>query len=401
MKRILWISNYAPIKACASAGSQTFHYYFKAFNEDSQFDLRLISCSMYKNKTAIEQELSSVEKSIIYWNNPNENKVKKILNVESKYNPLNRYANLISNTTVISIFKTLRKWKSAGYQPDVVILEWTNMLMLVKKVKQTFPACKVVASEHDVTFVGYDRKRHYYKGLKKISWNFKFKWEKYIELKALNLCDMILPQNPDNIKLLLNEGIDSSKVRWLVPYFNNMSGLKRNSQNKDILFYGAMSRPENYLSAIWFINEVLPKLKDLNIRFVVLGSNPPKELLSYESEFVHVTGFVKDISSFFTDSLCFVAPLVLGAGIKVKILEALSSGIPVLTNNIGIEGIPAENGRNYVLCTSPKEYEIAIRRSTNGELEELGKKGKDFITNNYNIEVSAENYKSMIYGLGE
>lgn len=43
-----------------------------------------------------------------------------------------------------------------------------------------------------------------------------------------------------------------------------------------------MSRPENYLSAIWFIENVMPLLADLNIRFVVLGSNPPEELARFE-----------------------------------------------------------------------------------------------------------------------
>ena len=81
-----------------------------------------------------------------------------------------------------------------------------------------------------------------------------------------------------------------------------------------------------------------------------------------ENEKIKVVGFVKDVSDYFAKGLCLVAPLQMGAGIKVKILEAFSAGIPVLTNHIGIEGIPARDGKEYFHCETPNEYAAAIRR---------------------------------------
>lgn len=164
-----------------------------------------------------------------------------------------------------------------------------------------------------------------------------------------------------------------------------------------------MARLENYLSAIWFMDNVMPLLEDMDIRFVVLGSNPPAELKKYESERVHITGFVDSITPFFENSVCLVAPLVLGAGIKVKILEALSSGIPVLTNDIGIEGIAAEHGKEYIHCNTPLDYERAIRKvfsdATVGD--ELAKNAKRFIEKNYSIEKSLADYKERLLRIGE
>ena len=82
-----------------------------------------------------------------------------------------------------------------------------------------------------------------------------------------------------------------------------------------------MSRPENYLSAIWFIDNVMPLLKSDNYRFVILGSRPPEELKKRECTKIVITGFVESIVPYFEKSMCMVAPLVLGAGIKVKIIE--------------------------------------------------------------------------------
>ena len=132
-----------------------------------------------------------------------------------------------------------------------------------------------------------------------------------------------------------------------------------------MLFYGAMARPENYKSAIWFIENVMPLLSDLDVRFVIVGARPDKSLLTYASDKVEITGFMDKVDPYFERCLCLVAPLVLGAGVKVKILEAMSSGIPVVTNHIGIEGIYAENGKHYIHCEAPEEYAECIHKLVN------------------------------------
>ena len=301
------------------------------------------------------------------------------------------------------ILEEVKNYKKEGYNPDAVILEWTNTVILAKEIKKIFPDSKFVASEHDVTFVGYERKKEYYKGLKKLLWKIKYVNEKRIELDSLKMCELVLPHNADNRNVLVNEGIDLNKIMGLVPYYNNMSECNRNSNQKDILFFGAMARMENSLSALWFIDNVLPLLSDIDIRFVVLGSNPTEELKAKESERVHVTGFVDAVEPYFEKSMCLVAPLVLGAGIKVKVLEAMSSGIPVLTNDIGIEGIPAIDGRDYLHCVSPQEYASAIREIHNNtiDVKNLETNAKGMLKEHFSIEQSLHQYQDKLANIGE
>ena len=394
---------FAPISTASSGGSQTFNYYFKQFVNDSRFEIRLISCGKYSEKSEVEKETSNIRHEIIYWGDPSASKIQKIFNLESKFNLLNRNAGLVSNTEEKRIGSFFEKCKIEGYEPDIVILEWTNMVMLAGLVKKVFPKAKVVASAHDVTFIGYERKLNYYKGFKKFLWKIKYIHEKKLEINNLLKCDLVLPHNSDNKKALVKEGLCESKIQGLVPYYNSMVNITRNSNYRDILFFGAMSRPENSLSAKWFIDNVLDRLSDLDIRFVILGSNQPEDLRSLESDRIHVTGFVESTAPFFAESLCMVAPLVFGAGIKIKVLEALSSGIPVLTNRIGIEGIPAESGKEYYFCETPEEYEIIIRKLIHKEEDEsmIGKRAQEFVSGVFSCEEFSQTYRDMVVELGD
>ncbi|WP_301958997.1 glycosyltransferase [Clostridium fessum] len=400
--KVLWISMFAPISTASSGGSQTFNYYFKQFLQDDRFEIRLVSCGVYSEREIVEKETEEIVHHIVYWGSKNQSLFEKVKNIESKFNLLNKNAGLVSNSDKNEIIATIKKYKSDGYEPDVTILEWTNMVMLAKQIKNIYPKTKIVASEHDVTFIGYRRKYEYFTGTKKLLWKLKYMYEKRMELSNLSKCDLVLPHNKDNKAVLMREGILESKIIGLVPYFKNMTLVPRNSNYKDILFFGAMARPENSLSAIWFIENVLPRLTDLDIRFVILGSNPPGELKKYQSDRVYITGFVDSITPYFSQSMCLVAPLVLGAGIKIKVLEALSSGIPVLTNEIGIEGIPAKNEQEYFQCTKPEEYEAMIRCIYNKKFDEkyIENKAKEFIRENFSVDGFSSYYRNEIYRLG-
>ena len=296
-------------------------------------------------------------------------------------------------------YNIIRKIKELSFQPDVIILEWTNIVLMYKEVKLVFPSASIIASEHDVNFLGLLRK---YEVNKTEKYRMLYEQEKMLELNCLNECNHIFVQNEKDKKLLTDNNIQENKIIAISPYFHDMSYIKRSKINQDILFWGAMYRPENYEAAIWFIKKVMPLLADTNARFIIAGNRPPKVLTDLASEKIVVTGFIEDESNLFSHSLCFVSPLLTGAGIKVKIIEALSSGIPVLTNSIGIEGIPAENGIDYYYCEEPQEYNMMIRKlmKENEEKTTIDSR-RYFVKNNYNLALSAEKYKNIIENSGK
>ena len=396
--KLLWIANCVPCKGIKHAGGKTFQYYFNRFKDSKEFDIRLIGFSDQLDRDTIEKELYDTKHIIIYRDSFN---IKKLCNISSNFNPFHKYAGMISNYYALKTKESVMRYKNEGYEPNVIILEWTNIVLLIDEIKKIYPNAHYIASEHDVSFVGAERQVHYYSGIKKFYESIHFNTLKKRELYSLKQCDLIMPHNKDNIVLLEKEGISKSKCQWLIPYYFDMHNIKRKSNQKDILFYGAMSRKENFLSAEWFIKNVMPLLSKYDVRFVILGGNPPNSLVDCQSNCVHVTGYVEDIKPYFSNAMCFVAPLVLGAGIKVKILEALSAGIPVLTNNIGIEGIPACKGKEYIHCETAQEYKNAIIDILNGNINAslLENNAKKFITQ-YSPAVSANNYIKKIKEIG-
>lgn len=400
-KNILFISMLPPIQSSRGAGEKTFHFYFEKFVNDENFDTRLITCALYSDHVDVEKELVGIEKKIIYWNYPDENKLAKLINIESKLNPFNRNANLTSNLTELRIIEALDEYIKDNFKPEIIILEWTEMVVLARTIKKKYPEILLIASEHDVTFIGYERKSDYYKGLKGLFWKIKYILEKRTELKALKACDLVLPHNANNKEILIQNGIKADKIFGLVPYYNNMSDLSRSNIDNTILFYGAMNRMENSISAKWFIKEVMPLLQDIDCQFVILGSNPDKELKSLQSEKIVITGFVEDIRPFFNRAKCFVAPLQLGAGIKIKVLEALSSGIPVITNEIGIEGIPVQREIDFYLCKTANQYSEVIHSifSDYSKCKSIGENGKMKMLDHFSPETFWEQYKMLVLSL--
>lgn len=124
------------------------------------------------------------------------------------------------------------------------------------------------------------------------------------------------------------------------------------------------------------------------------GRKPDKSLFEIKDKRVKVLGFVDDISDLLSNSLCLVAPLLLGAGIKIKILEAMSAGLPVLTNEIGIEGIPAIDGEEFLFCKNPDDYLDNINKlvANTKLVQYLGDNSKIFINNKFNIDGSFETF---------
>ena len=126
-----------------------------------------------------------------------------------------------------------------------------------------------------------------------------------------------------------------------------------------MLFVGSFQHVPNVQALNWFANEVLPRVlaQRPNAMFVVVGSNLP-EGLTYLADHpnVRLTGRVPDIREPLERYAVFVCPILSGSGVRVKLLEAFATGIPVISTMIGAEGLTTESGGICELADSPQDF---------------------------------------------
>lgn len=132
-----------------------------------------------------------------------------------------------------------------------------------------------------------------------------------------------------------------------------------------ISFYGNMARSANWRSAIWFLQEIYPSIRARipEATFHVVGANPPPTLSRFhDGNSIFVTGFLSEPDALLTATEVFVAPLVAGTGIKIKVLEAMASGIPVVANEIAMQGIPAVADQDYLHAEDESSFATQVVR---------------------------------------
>jgi glycosyltransferase involved in cell wall biosynthesis len=137
-----------------------------------------------------------------------------------------------------------------------------------------------------------------------------------------------------------------------------------------VTFLGGLHWPPNAAGILWFARHVWPLVAEHEpaARLTVIGKSPPAELLALRDRWqqqnhpsIDVLGYVDDPVPLLAESAVFVVPLHAGGGMRIKILDAWSWGVPVVSTSIGAEGIAVQDGVNLCLADTPPEFAGAIR----------------------------------------
>jgi len=130
-----------------------------------------------------------------------------------------------------------------------------------------------------------------------------------------------------------------------------------------LIFVGSWNHPPNGDAVTWFLDEVLPLVRvDLpEIDVHIVGSDQPAGLAAGDPR-VHCHGWVEDLDSLYDTVRVAIAPLRFGSGIKGKIGEALSRGVPTVTTTVGAEGFQFASGYELIVADSAHEFAAQVVR---------------------------------------
>jgi glycosyltransferase involved in cell wall biosynthesis len=172
------------------------------------------------------------------------------------------------------------------------------------------------------------------------------------ELSIANLADYTVTVTDVEKEILEQLGIEKvCTVPNVHPTTAHLSSPAFNERN-GLLFIGSYLHQPNIDAAVWMVKEIMPIVWQSypEIKLFLLGSNPNSDVLSLASEKVIVPGYLEEVAHYFLASRIFVAPLRFGAGMKGKIGQSLEFGLPIVSTEIGVEGMHLTNGINCMVA---------------------------------------------------
>jgi polysaccharide biosynthesis protein PslH len=173
----------------------------------------------------------------------------------------------------------------------------------------------------------------------------------------------LLLRHPNANIAVIPNGVDTN---YFVPketagarHSNGQGGLKL-----AVLFVGSMDYHANIDAVLWFCRVAWPEIaqKHPEVQFAIVGRDPVPEILALQSNRIQVTGTVEDLRPFYASAVAAIAPIRMGGGTRLKILEAMAAGVPVVSTRLGVEGLDVEDDVHLLLAEDGRETAAAIDR---------------------------------------
>jgi glycosyltransferase involved in cell wall biosynthesis len=133
----------------------------------------------------------------------------------------------------------------------------------------------------------------------------------------------------------------------------------------ELVFTGSMDWMPNDDAMIWFATDVLPlvRAKVPDVHVTIVGRTPSARLQALAAASgMEVTGRVPDVRPYLERASAFIVPMRVGGGTRLKIYEAMSMGLPVISTSIGAEGLPVVDNETAVLRDDPRSFADAVVR---------------------------------------
>ncbi len=215
-----------------------------------------------------------------------------------------------------------------------------------------------------------------------------FRWE----LKMLTRMDRIQVctiENGDYLKSFnrslapkidfgLRAGIDASRYDFQT----------ENRDPETMLFVGSFRHQPNAEALKWFVQEIMPQilLKRPGAKLKIVGAEPPPgHSLPTLGGAVEILGFVEDIRDAFRHPAVFICPILTGSGVRVKLLEAFASGIPVVSTRIGAEGLARVDGEFCYLADTAEVFAQRVIELFDQNHSEMAQRARHEVENNWDI----------------
>jgi glycosyltransferase involved in cell wall biosynthesis len=218
---------------------------------------------------------------------------------------------------------------------------------------------------------------------------------------AINVFDLVLSVS-ERDKNFTKQWLPKDILIEVVPNGIDISFYKRkkfrpnDNTQKNIIFCGSMDVHMNIKAVKDFVKNILPRIQKNfpEAKFWVVGRNPHKSVLKLANDSVLITGSVKDVRQYYNHSIVSVAPFRYGGGTKLKVLEALAIGLPIVSTSIGVQGLNVINEKHILIRDEWDTFADGVIKLINdSETRKLMvKNGRKLVESEYSWQVILEKF---------
>ena len=188
------------------------------------------------------------------------------------------------------------------------------------------------------------------------------------ELSLIRRVDVTIVVSPVE-REVLREAVPDARVLLLSNIHDRMEGGKPFAERQGLVFIGGFQHPPNTDAVLWYAREVLPLVRERlpGVVTYIVGSKVPATIRALASDDFVVTGYVADVTPFFTGCRVSIAPLRYGAGVKGKVNLAMSYGLPVVATPTSVEGMHLAPGEDVLVAEDAPSFAAAVERAYRDE----------------------------------
>ena len=159
--------------------------------------------------------------------------------------------------------------------------------------------------------------------------------------------------------------VESCSGIWLAPngvdirYFQPIANKEFKERTSILVFGASFDVLMNQDAVRWFSGSILPSIKQQvpDVQFWIVGRNPTPEIQNLAGKRgISITGTVPDVRDYYKQADVFVVPLRNGGGTKLKTLEAMAMGLPVVSTSVGVQGLDVESGKHLYVVDNPEDF---------------------------------------------
>jgi glycosyltransferase involved in cell wall biosynthesis len=253
----------------------------------------------------------------------------------------------------------IRHLREKGHQYDFVLLSFPEVAYRYLPCARAFAVnAQILYDPVDLHWVRLERE-----ATAKGDDGARQKSEEYKKIERFNTsaADLVIAITEEEKEHLLRE-VPNACIEVVPNIHECVDGAKPLSGRKDLLFIGHFMHTPNEDAVSYFVKEIFPLIRRelSDVRFHIVGSSMTDGIKSLDQPGVIPVGYVPEPSDYFDRCRVFVAPLRYGAGMKGKIGQSMSFGLPVVTTSIGAEGMQVIDRKHLLIADSAEDFARAV-----------------------------------------